>query len=52
MCNADFDILEKTVYLEVPPRVGYKFTQFGLRFASILNTVRELQSDVDRQKLE
>ncbi len=48
----DFDILERIAYPEVPPRVEYKFTQFGLRFTPILNTVRELQSEVDRQMSE
>ncbi len=43
----DFGILERTAYAEVPPRVEYKLTDFGQRFASILDAVAELQREVD-----
>jgi DNA-binding HxlR family transcriptional regulator len=39
----DFDILERIAFPEVPPRVEYKFTQFGLLFLEILDKVRELE---------
>jgi DNA-binding HxlR family transcriptional regulator len=39
----DFDILERIAFPEVPPRVEYKFTQFGLLFLEVLDKVRELE---------
>jgi DNA-binding HxlR family transcriptional regulator len=41
----DFDILERIAFPEVPPRVEYKFTQFGLLFLEILDKVRELEKN-------
>ncbi len=38
-----FGILEKTAYPEVPPRVEYRLTEFGRRFASILDGIDRLQ---------
>lgn len=42
-----FGILERTAYPEVPPRVEYRFTDFGRRFLSILDRIEELQRGVD-----
>jgi len=39
-------ILEKMIYAEVPPRVEYRLTSFGLRFMPILDSIQELQRDV------
>lgn len=42
-----FGILNKTAYPEVPPRVEYNFTDFGLKFILILDAVAELQHELD-----
>ena len=39
----DFDIVEKFSYPEIPPRVEYKFTEFGRRFIKILDMIDELE---------
>ena len=39
----NFDIVEKFSYPEIPPRVEYKFTEFGQRFIKILDTIDELE---------
>jgi len=38
-----FGILERVVYPEVPPRVEYRLTDFGWRFAGILDVIEDLQ---------
>ena len=42
-----FNILQKVVYPEVPPRVEYKLTAFGQRFVTILDAVAELQRELE-----
>jgi DNA-binding HxlR family transcriptional regulator len=42
-----FGILEKFSYPEVPPRVEYKLTHFGRRFIVVLDTIAELQHEID-----
>jgi DNA-binding HxlR family transcriptional regulator len=39
----NFDIVSKISYPEIPPRVEYEFTEFGLRFIKILDTMDELE---------
>jgi DNA-binding HxlR family transcriptional regulator len=39
----DFGIISKTIYPEIPPHVEYKFTEFGLHFIKILDTIDELE---------
>ena len=39
----NFGIVEKISYPEIPPRVEYEFTEFGLRFIKILDTMDELE---------
>lgn len=46
----NFGIVEKISYPEIPPRVEYKFTEFGLRFIEILNTMDELEEFRRRSK--
>lgn len=44
-----FGILEKVSYPEVPPRVEYSFTDFGLKFIEILNAIDTLQQEVETE---
>ena len=39
----NFGIVNKISYPEIPPRVEYEFTEFGLRFVKILDTMDELE---------
>ncbi len=41
-----FGILEKRTFAEVPPHVEYHLTDFGLRFADILDSIRALENTV------
>jgi DNA-binding HxlR family transcriptional regulator len=41
-------ILERVVYPEVPPHVEYRLTDFGLRFMPILDSIEELQQELER----
>lgn len=45
-----FGILEKVSYPEIPPRVEYKFTDFGCRFITILDAIAELQHQIDNDR--
>ncbi len=40
-------ILERVVYPEVPPHVEYRLTDFGLRFMPILDSIEELQHELE-----
>ncbi len=40
---SNFGIVNKISYPEIPPRVEYEFTEFGLRFIKILDTIDELE---------
>lgn len=40
-------VLERTVYPEVPPRVEYHLTDFGLRLVPLLDSISELQREID-----
>ena len=39
----EFNIVIKTIYPEIPPHVEYNFTEFGLHFIKILDTIDELE---------
>ena len=45
--NARFGILERVSYNEVPPRVEYKVTRFGIKFIRILDELEKLQGEID-----
>ncbi len=38
-----FEIIEREVFAEVPPRVEYRLTKFGTRFVSLLDKIQELE---------
>lgn len=46
-----FGIVDKIVYPESPPRVEYRFTEFGQRFLDIVDTVERVQGDLDRENV-
>jgi DNA-binding HxlR family transcriptional regulator len=50
-----YKILEKNSYPEIPPRVEYKFTEFGKGFLSLLDQINKLQefyeSDIIGRKI-
>jgi DNA-binding HxlR family transcriptional regulator len=43
-----FGVLERISYAEIPPRVEYRLTAFGLRFAAILDQIAALESEFPR----
>ncbi len=42
-----FNILDKTIYPETPPRVEYHFTDFGNNFLQIIDSVEALQTKLN-----
>ncbi|MEZ4742195.1 MAG: helix-turn-helix domain-containing protein [Bdellovibrionota bacterium] len=38
-----YKIISKITYNEIPPRVEYKFTEFGLGFLKIIQEIRKLE---------
>ena len=45
--NTQFGILERIAYNEVPPRVEYRVTEFGVKFMRILDELDKLQSEIE-----
>jgi DNA-binding HxlR family transcriptional regulator len=43
----DLNILEKTIFAEIPPRVEYRLTHFGRRFVPILDSIAALQRELE-----
>lgn len=41
-------ILDRVVYPEIPPRVEYHLTEFGRQFLPILDSIAELQRNLNR----
>ncbi|MES9861611.1 MAG: helix-turn-helix domain-containing protein [Candidatus Thiodiazotropha sp. LLP2] len=46
--NTEFGILERISYNEVPPRVEYKVTEFGIKFMRILDELENLQREIEK----
>jgi len=42
-----FGIFERQEFAEVPPRVEYRLTAFGEKFAVLLDSIDALQNDLD-----
>ncbi|CAM2010684.1 winged helix-turn-helix transcriptional regulator [Acanthopleuribacter pedis] len=42
----EFNLVEKTSYPEIPPRVEYHFTPFGLKFMKLFDVLEELDGDL------
>jgi len=43
-----FGVIERRAYPELPPRVEYRLTPFGRRFARVLDAVDQLESEIAR----
>ena len=43
----NYKILQRYAYQEIPPRVEYCFTDFGLRFMPILDSIEVLQREFE-----
>jgi DNA-binding HxlR family transcriptional regulator len=41
-----YGVLERFAYPEVPPRVEYQMTPFGLKFARILDMIEQLDGEL------
>lgn len=46
-----FGILYKIAYPQIPPRVEYHLTDFGLRFVGILDSIERLQADLSAGRI-
>lgn len=40
-----YNIISKIEYDEIPPKVEYSFTDFGLKFLKIVNEIRNLEDE-------
>ena len=45
----ELGILEKIVFPEVPPHVEYRLTEFGRRLLPILDSIEELQRELETE---
>jgi DNA-binding HxlR family transcriptional regulator len=43
----EFNVLEKRSYAEIPPRVEYRFTTFGMKFRKMLEALDALEVDFE-----
>lgn len=44
--NVKFGVLEKHSFPEIPPRVEYEFTDYGLKFVKIINQIQKLEEEM------
>jgi len=42
-----YRILERNVFPEKPPRVEYRFSDFGKKFLKIIDAINDLQQDIE-----
>ena len=47
--NIKFGILERVTFNEVPLRVEYKVTKFGMKFIRILDELEKLQVEIEKE---
>lgn len=47
--NVEFGIIERIAYNEVPPRVEYMVTPFGMKFIRILDEMEKLQREISSE---
>lgn len=47
--NVGFGILKRHAYGEVPPRVEYEVTTFGMKFIRILDELEKLQEEIEKE---
>ncbi len=47
--NTEFGIIKRITYNEVPPRVEYVLTPFGIKFTRILDELEKLQSEIESE---
>ncbi len=47
--NIDFGILEKRSFAELPPRVEYHVTPFGVKFLAVLDEIEALQQELQNR---
>ena len=47
--NIEFGILQRNTFNEMPPRVEYEVTNFGVQFINIINQLEELQLQIDSE---
>jgi DNA-binding HxlR family transcriptional regulator len=45
--NVELGLLEKIVHPEIPPRVEYHFTEYGMRFLEFFSVVERFQREID-----
>lgn len=43
-----FGIVERKVFAKIPPHVEYTLTDFGMRFIVILDSIEQLEEDLER----
>lgn len=46
--NQRFGIIERIAYFEIPPRVEYVLTPFGMKFLRIVDELHKLQDEIDK----